>query len=62
MSYLYKEIEKGNFVTWYDSESEEETANIVMAYSDRCESNGESSTKDLFEEDLDTSYRLLFSK
>lgn len=43
---------------WSNSENEEETANIGMAYSGRCESDGESSTK---EEDLD-SYRLLLSK
>lgn len=33
--------------TWYNSESEEETANIVMAYTSRYDSDGESSTEEL---------------
>ena len=47
---------------WYDSKSEEGIANNGMAYSGRCEYDGESSTEYLSEEDLDTPCRLLLSK
>lgn len=62
MSYLSKELKKGLSSTWSDSKSEEETTNIVIAYSGQCKSDGESSTEDLFEEDLDASFRFLHFK
>lgn len=45
-----KKQKNGIFATWSNSESEEETANIMMDYSGRCKSDGESITKDLYEE------------